>query len=300
MEQRADVNDVGVGVARLGDRLIEPVAELLALLRRVDVLVVLQIVADNKVGTPLLVTSATDFLARADCLNLDAVGQQDDRGLPDLAFQLAEVFLQGSVLLQLRLDVDEEALGLFRAVREDDDVVLVAVDGGVQVVLEGEGRALGMATRRFDRTAAPIRAADPLGVHLRVHPLQHALPPYPVQLAVELGRRADEVVREIGPPEVFKIEGSELPAQSLRPGQFLSDPEVLKELRPLLGKVAVLCDVLLEQLPLIRTVCDRFPVFRLCELFEVVVQVNLRHLPAPSLLHAPARREARQQAQGAA
>lgn len=66
----------------------------------------------------------------ADGLNLDAVGQQDDRGLPDLAFQLAEVFLQGSVLLQLRLDVDEEALGLFRAVREDDDVVLVAVDGG--------------------------------------------------------------------------------------------------------------------------------------------------------------------------
>ena len=70
---------------------------------------------------------------------------------------------RGSVLLQLRLDVDEEALGLFRAVREDDDVVLVAVDGGVQVVLESEGRALGVATRRFDRTAAPIRAADPLG-----------------------------------------------------------------------------------------------------------------------------------------
>ena len=76
-------------------------------------------------------TSATDLLARADCLDLDAVGQQDDGGLPDLALQLAEVFLQGGVLLQLRLDVGEEALGLFRAVGEDDDVVLVAVDGGV-------------------------------------------------------------------------------------------------------------------------------------------------------------------------
>ena len=131
VEQRADVDDVGVGVAALADRFCEPVLHLLPLIRRVDVLVVLQIVADDKVGTPLLVTSATDLLARADCLDLDAVGQQDDGGLPDLALQLAEVFLQGGVLLQLRLDVGEEALGLFRAVGEDDDVVLVAVDGGV-------------------------------------------------------------------------------------------------------------------------------------------------------------------------
>ena len=45
VQQRPDVDDVRVGVARLAHGLIEPVPELLPLLRRVDVLVVLEIVA---------------------------------------------------------------------------------------------------------------------------------------------------------------------------------------------------------------------------------------------------------------
>ena len=45
VEERPYIDDVRVGVARLTYGLIEPVPELLPLLRRVDVLVVLEIVA---------------------------------------------------------------------------------------------------------------------------------------------------------------------------------------------------------------------------------------------------------------
>lgn len=141
MEQCADINDVRVSVARFGYCFVKPVPQLLALLRGVDILVILQVVADDEVRTPLLVAAATDLLARPDGLDLDSVGEQDDRGLPDPPLQLAEVFLQRRVLLQLRLDVGQEALRLLRAVRKDDDVVLVGVDSGREVVLEGEGGA---------------------------------------------------------------------------------------------------------------------------------------------------------------
>ena len=85
MEQRADIHDIRVSVARLGDRLIKPVPQLLPLLRGVDILVVLQVVADDEIGTPLFMTPAADFLAGADRFDLDPVREQDDRRLPDLA-----------------------------------------------------------------------------------------------------------------------------------------------------------------------------------------------------------------------
>ena len=46
-------------------------------------------------------------------LDLDTVGEQDDRGLPDLSLQLSEVFLEDGVLFELRLDVSEEPFRLF-------------------------------------------------------------------------------------------------------------------------------------------------------------------------------------------
>ena len=73
VEQRPDVDDVRVGVARLRDRLVEPVPELLPLLRGVDVLVVLKVVAKNEVGSPLFVPSASDLLPSAQGLDLHPV-----------------------------------------------------------------------------------------------------------------------------------------------------------------------------------------------------------------------------------
>lgn len=105
-------------------------------------------------------TPTTDFLAGADRFDLDSVREQNDRGFPDPALQLPEVLLEDCVLLKLGLDVGKEALCLFRAVRENDLIVLVGIDRRVDGVLEGEGRALCVTTRGLDRTAAPVCPGD--------------------------------------------------------------------------------------------------------------------------------------------
>lgn len=88
------------------------------------------------------------------------------------------------------------------------------------------------------------------------------------------GRRADEVVREVGPPEVAQVNRSELPAQTPGPGEFCPGLEVPEELRPELGEVVALLDVLLKKLALIFPIRDRLAVFRLLEPFEVVLEVS--------------------------
>lgn len=82
----------------------------------------------------MFVTPTTDFLAGADCLDLDTVGEQDDRGLPDLSLQLSEVFLEDGVLFELRLDVREEPFRLFGTVRQDEDVMMSAISPAVVVL----------------------------------------------------------------------------------------------------------------------------------------------------------------------
>ena len=300
MQQRPDVDDVRVGVASLGDRLIKPVPELLALLRRVDVLVVLQIVADDEVGPPLLVAATTDFLAGTDRLDLDPVGGQDDRRLPDLPLQLPEVLPESCVLLKLGLDVRQEALGLFGAVGEDDLVVLVGIDRRVDGVLEGKGRALGVATGGFDRPPASVRPADLLRGDGGVEPLQDALPPDAVELAVERGGFSDKVVGEVGPPKILQVDRPQLPAQSLRPGQLLPGLEVPEKLRPTLREIAVADNIFEKELPLVVTVGDCFPVFRLLQSLQVFLQVNLPHPSTPSPAPGPGRRAAHPPAPGAA
>ncbi len=154
--------------------------------------------------------SASDLLPRAQRLDLDAVREEDDRRLPDPALELPEVLPECCVLLELRLEVVEEALGLFRAVREDDLVVLVAVDGGVQRVLEGEGRTLCVSSRGLDRSPASVGPADCLRVREGVHPLHDAVAEDAVELLVKWGRGPHEVMGEVGPPEVAEVDRPEL------------------------------------------------------------------------------------------
>ena len=293
MQQCPDVDDVRVGVASLGDRLIKPVPKLLALLRRVDVLVVLQVVADDEVGPPLFVAASTDFLAGTDCLDLDSVGGQNNRRFPDLPLQLPEVLPEGGVLLQLRLDVRQEALGLFRAVREDDLVVLVGVDRRVDGVLERKGRALGVATGSFNRPPAAVCPADLLCGDGGVEPFQDTLPPDAVELAVECGRLSDEVVSKIGPSKILQVNRPKLTAQSLRPGQLLPGLEVPKELRPTLGEVTVADNIFKKKFLLVVAVGDRFPVFQFFQTIQIFTQFNLRHRSIPSPGPGPERRAAR-------
>ena len=195
MEQRPDIDDVRVGVSRLRDRLVKPIPELLPLLGGVDVLVVFEVVAEDKVGTPLFVAAASDLLPRAEGLDLHAVREEDDRRLPDATLELAEVLPERGVLLELGLDVVKEPFGLFRAVGEDDLVVLVGVDRRMDGVLEGEVRRLRVSTRGLDRPAASIRPADLLRVGEGVESLHDALPEDAVKFFMERRRRADEVMR---------------------------------------------------------------------------------------------------------
>ena len=105
MEHRTDVHDIRIGIPCFGYRLLKPGFQLPALLRRVDVLVILHIVQDNQVRPPGPVPAASYLLSGADGLNLDVLGRQDDIPLPHLSLLPAEVLLDVPVFLQLCLDV---------------------------------------------------------------------------------------------------------------------------------------------------------------------------------------------------
>ena len=90
--------------------------------------------------------------------------------------------------------------------------MLVGIEGSVEVVLESDVGALGVAAWGLDRTAAAVCPVDLLGLPDGVEPLHHALPPYPVKFSVERRGGPDEVVGEVGPPEIFKVDCPEPPA----------------------------------------------------------------------------------------
>ena len=90
--------------------------------------------------------------------------------------------------------------------------MLIGVYCGVKIVLEGEGRTLGMTTGRFDCSAASVRPVDLLRRLRWVEPLHDALSPYPIKFAVKSRRLSHEVVSKVGPAEVFEVDRSELPA----------------------------------------------------------------------------------------
>ena len=221
MQQGADVNDVGVIVAGLAHRLVKPVLQLAALLRRPYILIVLHIVQDNQVRPPVPVLPATDLLAAADGLDLDAALSDQHIAAPHAARQRPEVLQDRRVLLKLHPDVVQETLGLLGAVRDDDGIMLVSIQGGVHRPLEGQVCGLGVATGGRHRPAYSWQAADRLGVcrGQRVAPLQYALLPDRIQLPVELRGRAAEVVGEVSPPEELHVNGPQLPAQAVLPGQ---------------------------------------------------------------------------------
>ena len=73
MQQCADVYDVGIRIARFGNRFIKPVFKLLALLHCPDVFIVLDVVEHHQVGPPVFMLPATDLLARADRVDAHAL-----------------------------------------------------------------------------------------------------------------------------------------------------------------------------------------------------------------------------------
>ena len=244
MQHRPDVHDVRVGVPGLADRLVEPALQLPALLRRVHVLVVFDIVQDDQVRPPVPVLAAADLLAGSHRVHLDVRPGKQHAGAPRLVpALLAEVLQDRAVLFQFRPDVLQECFGLVGRVRQDQDVVLVLVEDRVQAVLEREVRALGVSSGRGRDHVAALLPVDLLPVRLRIQPLEDTAAPQPVQLLVELRRPPHEVVRQVSPAEVSQVDRRQRPAHALRPGQrpavhvFVQQPQALLLVRPLPARV---------------------------------------------------------------
>ena len=115
MQDGSNIHDVCVGVPRLHHGLVEPVQELLPLFRCVDVLIVLDIVQDNKVRTPAPVFPSSKFLSGSYCIHLDAIGRLDRAALPGVfPLHAAEVLNDVSIVFQFILDIFQECLRLVR------------------------------------------------------------------------------------------------------------------------------------------------------------------------------------------
>ena len=115
MQDCSHIHDVRVGVPRLHHSLVEPVQELLPLFRCVDVLIVLDIVQDDKVRTPAPVFPSSKFLSGSYRIHLDAVGRLDRAALPGVfSLHAAEVLDDVGIVFQFILDVFQECLRLVR------------------------------------------------------------------------------------------------------------------------------------------------------------------------------------------
>ena len=241
VEQGANIDNVGVVIAALAYRLVKPVLQLLALLRRPHILIVLHIIQDDQVGPPIPVLPATDLLTAANGLDLDVSLGQQHIAAPHAARQHPEVLQDRRVLLKLHPDVVQEALCLLGAVRNDDGIVLVSVQGRVHRAFKGQVGGLGVSTGGRHRPACSRQAADHLGVRRRqgIAPLQHTLLPDCVQLPVKLRGGLAEVVGEVGPPKELHIDGSQLPAQAPRPRHGVPRFKLPPKLDALRGVVLV-------------------------------------------------------------
>lgn len=206
VEDRADHQNVRVAVAGLADGLIEPRGELVALLGRADALVVFDVVAEDQVGAALVVAPAAQLLPRADRVDAAAVGEEDRRGLPRFfARLLAEIAQNARIFLQLRLDRIEKADRLCLCVRDKEDVVLVAVERGVERVFEAHDRRFRVAARGGNGGACAGFRQNSTSVAHGVGSVHHARAPEGVQRPVERRRGERKVVREVVFPEVFEV-----------------------------------------------------------------------------------------------
>ena len=193
VQDGADHQDVRVAVPGLAHRLPEPVGGFAPLLGGADALVVLDVVAEDQVRAALIVPPAPELLAAAHGVDAAAAREDDGGGLPGLARLLPEVGQNALIGLQLVLDGVQEADGLGLRVRHQQDVPLVAVQGGVEDVLQAHHRALGVAPGGGHGGPGAFVREHGLPVGQGVPALHHPAAPQLRQLPVE-GRRGPGTV----------------------------------------------------------------------------------------------------------
>ncbi len=239
MQQGADIDNVRVIVPGLGYRFLEPVIQLGPLVWGTDILIVLHIVQDNKVGPPVSVLAPTDFLAAANGLQLDIAFCHQHIAAPHLTWQKAKILYNSGVFFKLHPDIVQKALGLFAAVRYNNGVMLILVQDGVHGALKGQVGAFCVSTGRGHHPAHTRQAADCLGVSRgqRGAAFQHPLLPDAVQLPVEVRGGAAEIVGEVGPPEKFHVNGRQPFAQAAAPGKGQTGNIIFFQLLPFRGMI---------------------------------------------------------------
>ena len=183
-----------VGRAEREDYLFHPGFDLVALLLAAHVLVVLDVVQQDQVGTVRAVAQAAHFLAGAECLDLDVVGSDDDAGIPDTAASggIRVVHEQARIALQLDFDGCQHAGGLVEAVHDDGHEVLAGGNDAPQGRELGAQGGLGLATGRADVDQVALGGVD-VARHVVKVP------------AVEQAGFALDVMREVGTGEEFEV-----------------------------------------------------------------------------------------------
>ena len=151
---------------RLAHRAEKPPLQLSAAVLGVDLLVVFDVVQQAQVGAPGAVTATPELLPRAHGVDAAAVLQQDHRAFPHLALLWAEVGQKLFVVLQFGLDAVQKGGGLAFGVGHQQDVFFIAVQGGVQHVLQAHDGGFGVATGGSQRQAA-ARGRQHVGQGLR-------------------------------------------------------------------------------------------------------------------------------------
>ena len=209
VQHGAHADDVGIAVSCPGHRAEIPPLQLAPAFFRQHLLVVFDVVQQDQVRPPGPVAAAPQLLPGAGRVDAAAVLQQDDPAFPHLALLGAEPGQKGLVVLQLGLDAVQKGRGLAFGVGHQQDVLFVAVQSGVEHILQGHDGGFGVSPgRRQCQTAARRPQHGLQGVRPRHQTSHHPLLPKFAQLSVKRRRRRCEIMAQIPPPKGHGIRGA--------------------------------------------------------------------------------------------
>ena len=152
----ADEDDIGIAVSCLADRAKEPSGQLFAVFPLAHLFVVFNVVQQDQVGASGAAAAAAELLPAAHGVDAAAVLQQDRAAFPHPPFLGAEGGLDQLVVLQLCLDGIQKGHGLGFGIGDQQDVGFIAVQGGVQHILQAHYGGFSVAAGRGNHQSATL------------------------------------------------------------------------------------------------------------------------------------------------
>ena len=160
MEQGSDVDNICIIITGLRNRFFKPAIQLCSLLRCPDIFIILNIIQDQQIRSPVPVLPASDLLAGANRLHLDIGAGHQNIAPPDFSGQISKIFPDRFVFFKLHTDVIQEALRLIRTIGDNDRIMLIPIYNGVDRSFKRQAGRLGMSTGSCHYTFAAIHPAD--------------------------------------------------------------------------------------------------------------------------------------------